>query len=100
MTVPNENYYGIQILRGLENFPITGTPISSYHIFIKALALVKKSAAMANKELRQLDSKLADPIDKACNGILTGDLFNDFCCDVLAALLLGADVEVEAVFQL
>ena len=33
-------------------------------------------------------------------GILYGDLFNDFCWNVLAALLLGADVEVEAVFQL
>jgi len=82
-TVPNKSYYGIQTLRGLENFPITGTPISSYPIFIKALALVKKSAARANNELGQLDSKLAGPIDKACNEILAGKLLNEFCCDIL-----------------
>jgi len=81
--VPSKSYYGIQTLRGLENFPITGMPISSYPIFVKALALVKKSAAKANNELGQLDSKLAGPIDKACNEIMAGEFLNEFCCDVL-----------------
>jgi hypothetical protein len=46
--LPNSVYYGVHTLRALENFPITGTPISVYPDLIRALASIKKAAALAN----------------------------------------------------
>ena len=55
--VPADAYYGIHTLRALENFCITGTPISHYPDLIVALACVKQAAAIANAELGLLDDK-------------------------------------------
>ena len=49
--VPADAYYGVHTLRALENFPITGTPISIYPDLVVALACVKQAAALANHEL-------------------------------------------------
>ena len=46
--LPDSAYYGIQTLRGMENFAITGIPINSEPLFVQALAYVKKGAALAN----------------------------------------------------
>jgi len=81
--VPVDAYYGIQTLRGSENFPVTGIPISSYPVFIKAMALVKKSTAMANQELGLLDSALTGPICQACDEIISGKFLDEFHTDVL-----------------
>ena len=48
--VPQEVYYGIQTLRAVENFPITGIRISSFPNFIKALAMVIKAGVLANSK--------------------------------------------------
>ncbi|MGD9250016.1 MAG: cyclic nucleotide-binding domain-containing protein, partial [Desulfobacterales bacterium] len=53
--VPADVYYGVQTLRALENYDITGIPLSHFPNFVKALAMVKKSAAMANRKLGDLD---------------------------------------------
>ncbi len=45
--VPAEAYYGIHTLRALENFPISGVPISSHPSLICALAFVKQACALA-----------------------------------------------------
>jgi aspartate ammonia-lyase len=55
--VPADAYYGIHSPRALENFSITGTPISHYPELINALACVKQAAAIANAELGLLDEK-------------------------------------------
>src|SRR5439155_27293999 len=55
--VPADAYYGIHTLRALENFSITGTPISHYPELVNALACVKQAAAIANAELRLLEEK-------------------------------------------
>jgi len=49
--VPAAAYYGVHTLRAVENFPITGTPISIYPDLIRALACIKQAAALANHEL-------------------------------------------------
>ena len=54
--VPADVYYGVHTLRAVENFPITGTPISIYPELIKALAYIKQAAAQANHELGLLDA--------------------------------------------
>ena len=47
--VPADAYYGVQTLRAVENFNITGIPLSHFPHFIQALALVKKATAIANR---------------------------------------------------
>ena len=57
--VPSEAYYGVHTLRALENFDITGISIAVYPDLIRALAQIKKSAALANAELGVLNQKIA-----------------------------------------
>ncbi len=53
--VPNTAYYGVQTVRALENFPFSGIRIRHYEHFVRALACVKKAAALANAGLGALD---------------------------------------------
>jgi aspartate ammonia-lyase len=81
--VPVGAYYGIHTLRALENFPISGTPISIYPEFIHALACVKQAAAHANQDLGLLDEQHASAIMQACREIRGGDLHQEFVVDVI-----------------
>ena len=60
--VPAIAYYGVHTLRAVENFPITGTKISSYPELINALAAIKQAATLANMELGLLDKLRGDAI--------------------------------------
>ncbi len=68
--VPENCYYGIQTLRALENFQITGIPISHYPELVYSLAQIKKAAARANEELGLLSPEKAEAIARACDEIL------------------------------
>src|ERR1700748_92873 len=68
--VPDDIYYGVQTVRGKENFPITGIPMSQEPYFVKALGYVKKAAAMANRDLGVLDAKVADAIRSGCDRVI------------------------------
>lgn len=81
--VPADVYYGVHTLRALENFPITGTPISVYPEQVQALAEIKMAAARANQELGFLDQGKADAIVKACEEIIAGKLHDQFVIDVI-----------------
>jgi aspartate ammonia-lyase len=81
--VPADVYYGIHTLRALENFPITGTPISIYPDLVMALACVKQAAAIANSELGLLDERRAQAIRLACEEVRAGKLFQEFVVDVI-----------------
>jgi aspartate ammonia-lyase len=81
--VPATHYYGIQTLRAVENFPITGIPIAQYPFLVKALAAVKEASALANADLGLLDQQLADPIVRACREIREGNLHGEFVVDVI-----------------
>lgn len=81
--VPTEKYYGIQTLRALENYDITGIPISHYPRFIDALVSIKKAAALANLELGLLEPTTAQAIATACDRILGGELLEAFVVDVI-----------------
>ena len=69
--VPADAYYGIQTLRALENFNITGVHLDQFSTFINAFAQVKKAAALANHEVGALDGKIKDAICAACDEILS-----------------------------
>jgi aspartate ammonia-lyase len=81
--VPADAYYGIHTLRALENFPITGTPISIYPDLVAALACVKQAAAIANTELGVLDGGRSAAIRRACEEIREGRLHEAFVVDVI-----------------
>jgi len=76
-------YYGVQTLRAVENFPITGIPISQYPFLVNALAAVKEAAAEANRELGILDPVVADAIVRASREVRDGRLHEQFVVDVV-----------------
>jgi len=81
--VPADAYYGVHTLRAVENFPITGTPISHYPDLVRALAEIKMAAARANHELGLLNAERAEAIAAACREIRAGKLHDQFVVDVI-----------------
>src|SRR5512132_1040380 len=71
--IPDGAYYGIQTLRAVENFPLSGIRLAQFAHFVNALAYVKKAAALANSELGVLDNEKAQAIAFACNEILAAN---------------------------
>ena len=81
MQVPAEAYYGIQTLRGKNNFAITKRGLSRQ--MIKGLAAVKKAAANANADVGLLDADRARAISLSCDEILNGRLHGQFITDLI-----------------
>ena len=81
--VPLSAYYGVQTLRALENFPISGLPLRNFGHFVDALAYVKKAAAQANCELGVLAKDKMEAICTACEEILAGKLHDQFVVDMI-----------------
>ena len=81
--VPSEFYYGVQTLRGLENFNISGISLAHYPILIESLAIVKKAAASANHELGILDADIAEAINIACQEIINKKHHTHFVIDMI-----------------
>ena len=81
--VPEDAYYGIQTLRAVENFTVGG--MKTPEIFIRAYALIKKAAAIANMETESLDKARGKAIEKACDEVLTGKFADQFVIDVFQA---------------
>ncbi|NSL90781.1 aspartate ammonia-lyase [Chitinophaga solisilvae] len=76
-------YYGIQTLRAIENFHITGTPVSQEPLFIQALGYVKKAAAMANMQLGVIPADVAQAIIYASDRLISGELTDQFPTDMI-----------------
>jgi aspartate ammonia-lyase len=81
--VPADAYYGIQTLRALENFPISG--LKAAPDFVTATVLVKKAAAEANASLGRLRPEVAAAIGRAADEVLAGALRDQFVVDVYQA---------------
>ncbi|MEW9668711.1 aspartate ammonia-lyase [Ammoniphilus sp. 3BR4] len=77
--VPAEAYYGIQTLRAVDNFPITGYRI--HEELIRALGMVKKAAAQANMEVSRLQPRLGQAIVQAADEIIQGQWHDQFIVD-------------------
>jgi len=80
MQVPKDAYWGAQTQRAVENFPISG--IGFGRRFVRALGVVKKAAAQANRDLDLLDEETADAIVAAADEVIAGDLDDQFPVDV------------------
>src|SRR5687768_2128682 len=81
--VPADAYYGIQTVRAVENFPISGLHAPS--VLVDATVLIKKAAAQANVALGRLDGRVGDAIGRAADEILGGALRDQFVVDVYQA---------------
>jgi aspartate ammonia-lyase len=81
--LPDDAYYGVQTLRGKENFHITGIPMSLEPNFVKAFGYAKKAAAMANRDLGVLDKKVAEAIIYACDRLIAGEFRDQFVTDFI-----------------
>lgn len=82
--IPAEAYYGIQTLRALENFQISGTTPQQYPNLIKAFAMLKLAAARANHDAdpQKLPKKVLEGIEKACAAIMDGKYHDQFVVDL------------------
>src|SRR5271170_5861179 len=87
--VPAKAYYGAQTARAVENFPISGMRADPQ--LIRALGMVKRAAAEANKELGLVDAKRADAIIQAAQEVMDGKWNAEFVVDVFQA---GAGVSL------
>jgi aspartate ammonia-lyase len=83
MEIPDSCYYGIQTLRAVDNFQITGIAISSTPEMVNALACVKKAACLANRDLGVLPEDVSQAIAHACDDILAGRLHDQFVVDII-----------------
>ncbi|WP_181954734.1 aspartate ammonia-lyase [Chitinophaga lutea] len=81
--IPKDVYYGIQTLRAIENFHITGIPLKVEPLFVQSLGYVKKAAAMANADLGALKKDIADYIVKASDRVISGEFNDQFITDLI-----------------
>jgi aspartate ammonia-lyase len=82
MQVPEEVYWGIQTERAKSNFQISGHTINGLPIFVRSIALIKKAAALANRDIGQLDERVASAISRAADEIVEGKFQGAFPLDV------------------
>jgi len=80
--IPFDAYYGVQTLRALENFPISGVKTNFYPDYVKAYAIVKLAAARANTEVGRMKQDRMDAIEKACQAVIDGKYHDQFLTDL------------------
>jgi len=81
--VPADAQYGIQTLRAVANFPITGIRLAHFPQLIRSLAMVKQAAARTNRRLGLLDEPMASALDQACQEIIDGHWHGHFVVDMM-----------------
>ena len=79
--IPADAYYGVQTLRGMENFQISGVPINHYPGFVEAWAIVKLAAAQANTDTGAMKKEKLVAIEKACRAVMAGKYHDQFTVD-------------------
>jgi fumarate hydratase class II len=80
LAVPADAYYGVQTARAIENFPIS--PLRFPRSFIRAMGLIKRSAAAVNESLGLLNRKSAAAIRQAAQEVIDGSLDMEFPVDI------------------
>ncbi|HCC61354.1 MAG TPA: aspartate ammonia-lyase [Pseudomonas sp.] len=83
LEVPADAYYGIQTLRAVRNFHLSGVPLSHFPKLVVALAMVKQAAADANRELGHLSGAKHTAISQACAHLIRGEHHDQFVVDMI-----------------
>ena len=81
--IPGELYCGLQTIRAVENFQISGKTLKDFPYLINALAYIKKAAAIANTELKLMPKEICGAICKACDEIIAGQFHEQFIVDLI-----------------
>ncbi|MFH0894675.1 MAG: aspartate ammonia-lyase [Bacteroidota bacterium] len=81
--VPHEAYYGVQTLRAVENFNISGVTLSFFPTLINGLAMIKMASARANHDLGYLPDDITKAIEHACEEIINGKFHSHFVVDMI-----------------
>ena len=79
--VPADAYYGVQSVRAVHNFPISGLKVNPY--MIKAAGCIKKAAAMANANKGRLKQEIAEAIVQAAEEVISLKLIDHFVVDAI-----------------
>src|SRR5215207_8240000 len=79
LPVPSDALYGVQTLRAVQNFPISG--LKPLPAFVDAVVRIKRAAAITHKETGRLEEKLADAIVAAADEVLSGQHRDQFIVD-------------------
>ena len=83
MTISADADYGIHTARAVANFPITGITLSLFPELVESLAMVKKAAALANRDFGKLAPETAAAIISACDLVIAGEGHEHFVVDML-----------------
>ena len=83
LEIPMECKYGVQTLRAIDNFPITGIGLNRYPNIVKYLGVIKKAAAVANYETGKISKEIYEGIVKACDDVMAGKYNDQFPVDVI-----------------
>jgi aspartate ammonia-lyase len=81
--IPIAAYWGVHSARAVDNFPITGQAVAQMPELVRALAFVKKAAALTNADLSVITRTQASAIVHACDEIIAGALHDQFVVDVI-----------------
>jgi len=80
--IPADAYYGVQTMRALENFQVSGVKTNFYPDYVRAYAMVKMAAARANFEVGRMKKDRLDAIEKACQAVIDGKYHDQFLTDL------------------
>ncbi|KIL94146.1 aspartate ammonia-lyase [Fusarium avenaceum] len=83
LEIPAGVLYGINTLRAIENFPLSGRTIAAWPDFIHAFAIIKQAAARANCDVGSITSDQGNAISNACEEIKTGQHNKHFAVDMM-----------------
>ncbi|MDA1081116.1 MAG: aspartate ammonia-lyase [Gemmatimonadetes bacterium] len=83
VVVPAGALYGAQTQRAVENFPISG--LRPLRVFVRAIAQIKRAAALTHRTTGRLDALRADAIVRAADEVVAGSLDDHFVVDVFQA---------------
>jgi fumarate hydratase class II len=81
--VPADRYYGAQTQRAVKNFPVSGHRLQPR--FVRAQAVIKRSAALANMASGRLDERIGKALVKAAEEVMAGKLLDEFVVDAIQA---------------
>lgn len=80
--IPADAYYGVQTLRALENFQVSGVKTNFYPDYVRAYAMVKLAAARANTDVGRMPKEKLVAIEKACLAVMDGKYHDQFLTDL------------------
>src|SRR6187455_165525 len=80
--IPFDAYYGVQTMRALENFQVSGVKTNFYPDYVRAYAIVKLAAARANTDVGRMPKEKLVAIEKACQAVIDGKYHDQFLTDL------------------